>query len=142
SRAAAFWFVVIYGDFGSPVKYDRNTGARIWVGSGCDGFLNIPVYHTGRVYLRNISGEDCILDAGSGLNSGAFESDTPPVFWHDLAFYVVAGELRAVDQQSGSTRWTFGAGERLVTAPLAVQGYLNIGTRNGWLLALAAASGR
>jgi len=66
-------------------KIDPVTGAQIWkYDGGCDGGGGkTPVYYNGRVYVRDPSNGDAIIDANSGTLVGMLSTSAPPSFYRD-----------------------------------------------------------
>ena len=136
--------------------YDLNsaTGAQIWRhSSGCTtGSGLTPVLYGGLVYVRSgTQGADIVLDGRTGAQVGTFSAGPAPAFDGSLGFFVVGGRLEAHDVTSGAVTWTFAesdavgvraADDTLASAPVVANGYVYVASAEGFLFAIAEATGR
>ncbi|HXM56409.1 MAG TPA: PQQ-binding-like beta-propeller repeat protein, partial [Candidatus Dormibacteraeota bacterium] len=135
---------------------DPATGAQKWRhSSGCTtGSGLTPVLNGGLLYVRSgiRGGPDIVLDGRTGAQVGAFSADPSAAFDGGLGFFVVAGRLEAHDLTSGAVTWTFterdalgfqGAGDdTLASAPVIAKGFVYVASTEGWVFAVAEATGR
>ena len=124
-------------------SFNLTTGAQNWLNpASCEGGGgDTPVYANGRLYARDILGDD-IFDAQTGTILGSFLSSTPPVVGANTAYYLNAGTLSAVNVATSTVRWTFAGDGGLTSAPIAVDQTVIIGSSAGTLYGLDELSGR
>jgi outer membrane protein assembly factor BamB len=133
----------VFVSYACPQSYafSPTTGQQQWHYSGpCEGGGGkTPVYHSGKVYVRDSFGgstNGLILDANNGANIGSFSSDRPPAFIGNLAVYLQTGTLRGVDATTGQVQWSFAGDGNLDSAPLIINQTIYIGSSSGLLYAL------
>src|SRR5215472_3899935 len=137
--------------------YDLNpaTGAQIWRHSnGCSAATGLtPVLYRGLLYVReSVPGTGIVLDGATGAQVGAFGLGAAPAFDGGLGFFVIGGRLEAHDLTSGAVTWTFAerdalgvqvaADDMLASAPVVANGYVYVASTEGFLFAIAEATGR
>lgn len=147
SDEAVYWT----GSCSYVFAFARVTGAKLWGTSdpSCvGGGGTISPYYAGRLYDYSYAetcfpGPDCgaIFDATTGANLGSFISDHIPTFVGNTGFYLNNGVLQATDLSTGAVHWTFAGDGNLVTAPIAVNNQVYLGSSSGNLYALDAATG-
>lgn len=145
--------------FGYPCQYYKfaqATGQKLWNNQGsCHGGGDaMPIYFDNRVFVRDWSSGDWILDAASGGTIGTFQSDQSPAFWQSVSgqqsmmtYLYRSGDtplLSSIDLGSGATNWTFHADrfDNLITAPLVINDMVAVGTTSGIVDLLDAATGK
>jgi outer membrane protein assembly factor BamB len=133
----------VFESYACPEVYVFNavTGQQLWhYNSCCDGGGGLtPVVHAGRVYCRAsicTPTNGLVLNANNGTAVGEFNSDTPPVFFGNLALFVQSGTLVAV--VNGRVVWIFPGDGALQSAPVIVNQTIYIGSRFGMLYGLNA----
>ncbi|HLW35770.1 MAG TPA: PQQ-binding-like beta-propeller repeat protein, partial [Chthoniobacterales bacterium] len=133
----------VFVSYACPQAYAfaPSTGQLQWhYSGGCEGGGGkTPVYHSGKVYVRDVFGgatNGLILDAASGLNLGGFNSDRPPAFAGNVGVYLQSGTLRGVDISSGQVLWSFAGDGQLNSAPLIVNQTIYIGSNSGLFYAV------
>lgn len=91
----------------------------------------------------------CSLDHPFPVPPGHFqygwdwqERPTPPVTYGGLAFYGLStGRVRAVRIADGQEAWSFETGGMVLTAPAVADGRVYVGSCDGWVYCLDAATG-
>lgn len=107
------------------------------------------VYANGRVYARGLAGTspNAIFDAGTGAPLGSFGASAAPAFGANAAFFLNANvetglaTLTAADALTNAPLWSFRGDDRLVTAPIVIDGVVVVGSATGNVYALDAATG-
>lgn len=133
--------------------FNRVNGARAWHwDTGCEGGGGrTPVLHRGRLYVRDAqSGYVLTALNGNLVNifvAGPAVAGPPPAFGGSEGFLVVDRELHAFDVKSGSTDWTFkdpkaATGGAITSAPVVLNGNVVVGSSEGMLYAVDAATGQ
>lgn len=125
-------------------RLDLDTGAALWhypqTTYGGEG--RTPVLYEDHLYTRlGYLGESYVYDANIGTRTGTFKADFAPAFNGNAGFFLYNKTLRAIDQNTDRTLWTFTGDRALSTAPLIVNEVLYMGTANGTLYALNPSSG-
>ena len=134
----------VFVSYACPQAYAFNaiTGQQLWHYSSCceGGGGKTPVVHAGQVYVRD---SFCtpgflglVLDANTGNQTGAFNSDRPPAFVGNLALYLQTRTLRGVDLPSGQVLWSFAGDGSLTSAPVIVNQTIYVGSNSGTLFGL------
>jgi outer membrane protein assembly factor BamB len=126
---------------GLVYAFNRRTGQQQWFSNGsCEGGGGkTPVYHSGRVYARDFTGNK-ILIAATGKLAGNFLAGPAPAFDGKIGLYLNAGTLQAVE--GGKTLWSFTGDGALVTAPIAVGSTVYEGSSSGMLYGLEVSTGK
>ena len=141
----------VYVSYSCPnvYKLDPTTGAQIWHYSpGCSGGGGkTPVLYNGRLYVRDFS--DTIFDSQTGTIIGNFISKHTPAFSGDRGFFLEGpdgfgsfGTLRARDVNTNAVLWSFAGDGTLQSAVLVVNDYVYVGSAQGRLYAVNAATGQ
>lgn len=140
----------VYVSYACPNVYKLNpaNGAKIWhYAPGCSGGGGrTPVLHNGRLYVRDSF--DTIFDSQTGTIIGNFNAKNSPVFSGDKGFFLDGphgfgsfGTLVARDVNTNSILWSFADGF-LQSAVLVVNNYVYVGSSQGNLYAVDAATGQ
>ena len=131
-------------------KFDPATGTQIFhVNSGCSGGGGTtPVFYNDRLYVRDILG-DAIFDPNTGQIIGSFNAKNTPVFSGNRGFFLngshvlgTFGTLQARDVNTNSVLWSFSGDGFLQSAVLVVNDYVYVGSSQGNLYAVNAATGQ
>lgn len=137
----------VYVSYTGPNVYKLNpaTGAQLWNypgGSGVGG--KTPALYNGRLYVRDSSefNPDIILDSETGTTLGNFIARNTPVFSDNRAFFLDGSFLFARDLTTDSFLWFFTGDGFLQSALLVVNNYVYVGSAQGNLYALDAATGQ
>jgi outer membrane protein assembly factor BamB len=160
STGSVLWTAPVdNGDHSSPtvnaggvyVSYPCNsygfapmTGQLLWhTSSSCSGGGGrTTALHDGKLFVRDASrGAHVILDAATGNQLGTFEAGPAPAFDGNVGFFLSGGTLRAVNQQTNATIWSFTGDGGLSSAPVVVNGTVYVGSSGGHIYALDAATG-
>ena len=165
NTGAQLWSTsVINGDTSSPAigdgvyvsyscpnvyKLDIATGTKIWhYAPGCSGGGGkTPALYNGRLYVRDFS--DTIFDSQTGAIIGSFNAKNTPAFSGTRGFFLdgphsfgTFGTLRARDVDTNTVLWSFAGDGFLQSAVLVVNNYVYVGSAQGKLYALNAATGQ
>ncbi len=141
----------VYVSYACPnvYKLDPATGSKIWQYSpGCSGGGGrTPALYNGRLYVRDFS--DTIFDSQTGTIIGSFNAKNTPVFSGSRGFFLngphsfgTFGTLQARDVNTNSVLWSFAGDGNLQSAVLAVNDYVYVGSSQGKLYAVNAATGQ
>jgi len=141
----------VYVSYSCPnvYKLDPATGAQIWHYSpGCSGGGGkTPALYDGRLYVRDFS--DTIFDANTGSITGNFNAKNTPAFSGSRGFFLNGphffgsyGTLQARDLNTNSLLWSFSGDGFLQSAVLVVNDYVFVGSAQGKLYAVDAATGQ
>ena len=141
----------VYVSYSCPnvYKLDPSTGAQIWHYSpGCSGGGGkTPALYDGRLYVRDFS--DTIFDANTGSIIGNFNAKNTPAFSGSRGFFLNGphffgsyGTLQARDVNTNSLLWSFSGDGFLQSAVLVVNDYVFVGSAQGKLYAVDAATGQ
>ena len=141
----------VYVSYSCPnvYKLDPATGAQIWHYSpGCSGGGGkTPALYDGRLYVRDSS--DSIFDANTGSIIGSFNAKNTPAFSGSRGFFLNGphffgsyGTLEARDVNTNSLLWNFSGDGFLQSAVLVVNNYVFVGSAQGKLYAVDAATGQ
>jgi hypothetical protein len=95
----------------------------------------------GRLYSRDNSVGNLILDAGNASNLGSFSGFRIPAFDASTGYYLNGSVLEARDINSGALKWSFSGDGTLNTSPIIDNGYVYVGAQSGKLYALNATTG-
>jgi hypothetical protein len=118
------------------------TGATFWSrttscsGGGGGG----AVLSGGRLYLQDSTNGNVILDASVATNLGNYPGLQLPAFDASTGYFV-SGSLLARDINTGVQKWSFNGDGSLITSPIVDNGYVYVGSQQGNLYALNAATG-
>ena len=140
----------LYVSYSCPnvYKLDRSTGAPIWqFFTGCSGGGgSTPVLYEGRLYVRDFAG--FIFDSQTGEIVGDFNAKNAPAFSGDKGFFLngppffeTYGFLEARDLSTQKSLWGFEGDGFLQSAVLVVNDYVYVGSAQGNLYAVKAATG-
>jgi outer membrane protein assembly factor BamB len=122
-------------------KFDPTTGASLWHYNGpCEGGGGkTAAYANGLLYVRD--GGGTIFDAATGNETGAFNGGTIPALGSTTGYFMSGHTLQGVNLSTRSAIWSFTGDGSLVTAPIAVDQTVFVGSASGNVYALDAASG-
>src|SRR5687767_216294 len=141
----------VYVAYTCPNVYKLNpaTGTPIWqFSTGCSGGGGkTPALYNGRLYVRDFS--DVIFDSQTGTIVGNFNAKNTPAFSGNRGFFLNGpkffgsfGTLEARDVNTNSVLWSFSGDGSLQSAVLAVNDYVYVGSAQGNLYAVNAATGQ
>jgi outer membrane protein assembly factor BamB len=133
----------VYVSYACEQAYDFDPagGGQLWHHStSCEGGGGAsPVYHSGRVYVRDSTvTTPAILDGQTGDLVGTFNATSPPAFDGSTGFYLDNGTLNAVDLSTNQVMWTYGNG---TSTPVVANGLVYEGLSDGTVVALDEKSG-
>ncbi len=135
----------VYVSYRCGETYDFNptTGALIWHhATACSGGGGkTPVLYSGRLYVRDATAGNLILDETTGISLGTFNGTVMPAFTGSRGFFKDAYGLTAVDLSTNGVAWMFGGDGALNTAPIIVNGYLYIASSKGNVYAINPSTG-
>lgn len=122
-------------------KFDPLTGASLWhYAGGCEGGGGkTSVYANGSLYVRDTS--DLVFNAATGALNGSFAATPAPAFSSKYGFFQTSGTLTGIDLATKAPLWRFTGDGRLVSAPIAINEYVLVGSSSGNVYALDAATG-
>jgi outer membrane protein assembly factor BamB len=140
----------VYVSYSCPNVYKLNpaSGAVIWhYAPGCSGGGGkTPALYNSRLYVRDFS--DRIFDSQTGTIIGSFNAKNTPAFSGDLGFFLNGphyfgsyGTLEARNVNSNALVWSFTGDGFLQSAVLVVNNYVYVGSSQGKLYAVDAATG-
>jgi len=115
---------VIAGSAGGELgAFDQRTGRRIWIRSGLGAITDSPAVDAGRVFAGTLTGHLLAFAAADGRPLWDWTGPPDAALWsspvvhRDLVIIgvaspfgdqpLVAGELVAIDAQTGRVRWSF-----------------------------------
>ena len=141
----------VYVSYSCPnvYKLSPTTGAVIWhFAPGCSGGGGkTPALYLGRLYVRDFS--DTIFDSSTGTIVGNFNAKNTPAFSGTTGFFLNGphffgsfGTLEARDISTNSVLWSFAGDGTLQSAVLVVNDYVYVGSAQGRLYAVDAATGQ
>jgi outer membrane protein assembly factor BamB len=114
---------------------------------GCSGGGGAnPSYFGGNVYgLDQIHG-NLVINAKTGQPVRSFSAAYPPAFWtpaegNPMGFAATGSAVNAFDTVTGNNGWSFSVSEGVNVPPLAINDVVVVGSRQGTLSVLDAASG-
>jgi outer membrane protein assembly factor BamB len=115
---------------------------------GCSGGGGkTPALYNSRLYVRDSS--DTIFDSATGTIIGNFNAKNTPAFSGDKGFFLngphsfgTFGVLEARDVNTNNVLWTFAGDGFLQSAVLVVNNYVYVGSSQGNLYAVDAATGQ
>lgn len=135
----------VYVSYACNQDYDfvPANGNPVWHYQGpCEGGGgDTPVLYRNRIYTRDSTG-DLILDASTGKLVGSYTASQPPAFGGSLGYFLNGSVLSAETLRNHSVAWSFIGDDSLVTAPIVDGAYVYIGSSQGKLYALNAATGQ
>ncbi|HKP37753.1 MAG TPA: PQQ-binding-like beta-propeller repeat protein [Pyrinomonadaceae bacterium] len=140
----------VYVSYSCPNVYKLNpaNGAVIWhYAPGCSGGGGkTAALYNNRLYVRDFS--DKIFDSQTGTIIGSFNAKNTPAFSGNLGFFLNGphyfgsyGTLEARDVDSNALVWSFTGDGFLQSAVLVVNNYVYVGSSQGKLYAVDAATG-
>jgi outer membrane protein assembly factor BamB len=141
----------VYVSYACPnvYKLDPATGAQIWhFAPGCSGGGGkTPALYNNRLYVRDSTGT--IHDSFSGALIGNFVAKNTPAFSGSRGFFLNGpnffgsfGTLEARDVDTNAVLWSFAGDGSLQSAVLVVNDYVYVGSAQGRLYAVNAATGQ
>ena len=141
----------VYVSYACPnvYKLDPTTGAVIWhYAPGCSGGGGkTPALYNNRLFVRDSTGT--IHDSFNGSLIGNFVAKNTPAFSGSRGFFLDGpnffgsfGTLRARDVDTNSVLWSFAGDGSLQSAVLVVNDYVYVGSAQGRLYAVDAATGQ
>lgn len=126
-------------------KFEPFSGATLWhyAGPCSGGGGKTSVYANGELFVRDssITPSHPIFDAGTGTLLGSFAATVAPAFAGQTGFFLSGDTLRAIDQVSRNTLWTFIGDGGLTTAPIVIDDAVIIGSSTGTVYAVSASNG-
>ena len=128
-------------------KFDPLSAAVLWHYSesscGAGGGGRTSPYANGSLYFRdwtNATGQ--ILDGATGNSVGTFTAAPIPALSTQTGYFLYGtGTLQAIDLASHNVLWSFTGDGQLVSAPIVIDSVVIIGSANGTVFALNAATG-
>ena len=120
------------------------TGLSVWQqNTGCDGGGGAtPVVANGVVYSPIGSVYDgTVYAAETGVALGSFAADVAPAVTATAVYMLQSQTLRSIAVSNNQVNWSFAGDGALVTSPIVVNNYVFVGSSNGNLYALDAATG-
>lgn len=141
----------VYVSYSCPnvYKLDPATGALIWhYAPNCSGGGGkTPALYNNRLFVRDPTGT--IHDSFNGSLIGNFVAKNTPAFSGSRGFFLDGpsffgsfGTLRARDVDTNSVLWSFAGDGSLQSAVLVVNDYVYVGSAQGRLYAVNAATGQ
>lgn len=141
----------VYVSYACPnvYKLDPATGAVIWhYAPGCSGGGGkTPALYNNRLFVRDSTGT--IHDIFNGSLIGNFVAKNTPAFSGSRGFFLDGpnffgsfGTLRARDVDTNAVLWSFAGDGTLQSAVLVVNDFVYVGSANGRLYAVNAATGQ
>jgi eukaryotic-like serine/threonine-protein kinase len=139
-------YISSYSDF---IVIKADTGSKQWNLTIPEGFVNSMHISQGVVYLSSIV--DLNPHSGGKGYLVAIDLRTQKELWHfnfnssisslagdrDILYFSSGSEIRGLDKTTGKEVWRFKA-NRMMEAPLLVEGILYIGDWDGYLYAVPA----
>ena len=125
-------------------KFDLVGGSPQWhYDGGCSGGGGrTAAYANSRLYVRDwTTPTGSVFDATNGTLLGTFTSTPIPAFSTQTGYFLSGGTLSARTLSSNTVAWTFAGDGSLVSAPIAVNNVVIVGSSSGNVYALDAASG-
>src|SRR6266849_4275678 len=115
--------LVVAGSAGGELgAFDERTGRRIWVRSGLGAITDSPAVDTGRVFAGTLTGHPLAFVAADGRPLWDWTGPSDAALWSSPVVHrglviigvaspfgdqpLVAGELVAIDAQTGRQRWS------------------------------------
>ena len=142
----------VYLSYSCPNVYKLNpaNGALIWkYSTGCSGGGGkTPALYNGRLYVRDYN-PDYIFDSQTGGMAGSYISKHVPAFSGNMGFFLNGpkyfgsfGNLEGRDvNNNNSLVWSFAGDGFLQSSMLVVNDYVYVGSDQGKLYAVEAATG-
>jgi outer membrane protein assembly factor BamB len=130
----------------TAVDLEPTAGMTLWSNnSGCSGGGGAtPVVADGVLYSPNSSSgsSGTVFDAETGTIKGSYSAGTIPAFSPTTGFFLNASTLQGISRSNNTVLWSFAGDGQLVTAPVAVNNYVFIGSSSGKLYGLDATTGQ
>ena len=140
--------LVFLGEYGGIMSIiTPNNGKRI-SGGGAGGAINTPVVNNGKVYYSSWDGSVQSVQIKGVIplwdtKVGDPVTSSPAVSANLVAVGTVRGIIAAIDNESGSLRWTYETnGASINGTPVIAEGLVFAGTESGTLYAIDAGTGR
>jgi outer membrane protein assembly factor BamB len=123
--------------------FSRTDGTPIWYHDGpCVGAGGATAaLWQGRLWTRDTSSNNLVLDTTSGAELGSFSASVIPAFAGQRGFFLSGDTLQALDITTRAILWGFTGDGALASAPLVVNGVVYIGSTSGQLYGLDPATG-
>jgi outer membrane protein assembly factor BamB len=127
--------------------FNPATGTLLWADNGSieGGGGAMPVAANGLLYAASglitnpntgaITYGGSILNGSTGAPQGTYAADTIPAIGPQMGYFLQSGVLNAINA-SNTVIWSFQGDGELVTAPLAINQYVVIGSSGGNLYVL------
>jgi outer membrane protein assembly factor BamB len=135
----------VYVSYSCNLAYDFSppTGTLLWrhTTSCFGGGGKTPVLFGNRLYVRDSSLPNAVLNASNGAELGTFSASVAPAFSGSTGYFRTASTLQARDVASNAVLWSFTGDGTLSSAPIIDNGYVYIGSTSGKLYALSASTG-
>jgi outer membrane protein assembly factor BamB len=125
--------------------YDPNNGNLLWSNllGGDGGGGAVPVVAGGLAFMPDGFGSynGQVINASSGAVAGSYVADCPPAITATTGYFLQQGTLRGLQLSNNQILWSFAGDGSLTTSPIAVNGYVFIGSSSGNLYGLDASTG-
>jgi outer membrane protein assembly factor BamB len=143
--AAAVSSTGAYVSYACAKTYDfsPSAGTSLWhYSTYCSGGGGkTPVLYNGKLYVRDASVGNVILDASTGASSGTFSANRAPAFDGSLGFFLNGSTLSAMNLSTNTLVWSFTGDNTLSSAPIVVSGRVIVGSSSGNLYVLNESTG-
>lgn len=122
------------------------TGTKVWeFTSGCfGGGAGVAVVAGGVLYAQTGAigaNNGTRFDAETGAVLGSLTADSPPAIDGQRGYFLSGSTLSGVNLGTNSVLWTFTGDGQVDSAPIAVNGYVFVGSYSGLLYGLDGATG-
>lgn len=126
--------------------FEPDDGTSLWFDyTGCEGGggASPPVALSGRVYMEtSVAGyAGTVYNAESGAHLGTFTYSAVPAVTSTTSYGLLNSTLQSVSLSGNTVNWSFSGDGGLITAPIAVNNYVFIGSSSGNLYGLDATTG-
>jgi outer membrane protein assembly factor BamB len=129
-------------------RFSAADGAPVWhYNQGCESPGSAPVYFDDRLYVRDVSDGNIVLDANNGVPVESFGASPAPAFFRSnsgdkLGVSLTDGQLFCFSVRTGNVVWSFSGDGQLSSAPIVVNGNVIVGSYSGNLYALDSRKGK
>jgi outer membrane protein assembly factor BamB len=137
----------VYGSYncGNDYAFDALTGSQLWMHVGdCQGAAGVTPVLAPEIGLlaRDPGGSNIIIDAATGAKLKRFTAGFAPAVAGRTMYAVTNGKLVATDFASQQVIWSYLPHQTLIAnAPILVNHEVFVGTSDGHVIALDAATG-
>ncbi|HEU4510023.1 MAG TPA: PQQ-binding-like beta-propeller repeat protein [Pyrinomonadaceae bacterium] len=120
-----------------------STGTQIWHhNSTCfGGGGRTSVFYNGRLYIRDLSLGNRVLDSATGIEVAEYFAGPAPAFSGSTGYFLNGLTLEAKDINTHAVKWSFAGDGNLSSAPIVVNGTVYVGSTSGRLYGLDASTG-